>query len=221
MEGKQEAPKQDIRKALVAKQKFSMVATPFSAKQYEMIYSSTPTKQIYTRPGRGGKTFRYVKGNYVKKRLNYIFGSLWSFEILGELVQGNQVIIKGKLTIQDKHGEPIIVKMQYGRAEIKYLKGTKDPVDLGNDFKAASTDCLKKCASEVGICSDIYADEEEGEVKKEKFSPKLNPTGTDYVSKLADLIDNDPKLREAYEGVDIFQYSQQEAQREIGKLLNR
>lgn len=221
MEGKQEAPKQDIRKALVAKQKFSMVATPFSAKQYEMIYSATPTKQVYTRPGKGGKTFRYVKGNYVKKRLNYIFGSLWSFEILGEMVQGNQVIIKGKLTIQDKTGSPIIVKMQYGRADIKYLKGTKDAVDLGNDFKAASTDCLKKCASEVGICSDIYSDEEDGEVKKEKFSPKLNPTGTDYVSKLADLIDNDPKLREAYEGVDIFQYSQQEAQREIAKLLNR
>ena len=34
------------------------------------------------------------------------------------------------------------------------------PLDLGNDLKAATTDALKKCASELGIASDIYAPNE-------------------------------------------------------------
>ena len=33
-------------------------------------------------------------------------------------------------------------------------------MDLGNDLKAATTDALKKCASELGIASDIYAPNE-------------------------------------------------------------
>ena len=31
---------------------------------------------------------------------------------------------------------------------------------MGNDLKAATTDALKKCASELGIASDIYAPNE-------------------------------------------------------------
>ena len=40
-------------------------------------------------------------------------------------------------------------------------------LDYGNDLKAAATDALKKCASELGIASDIYGSEEFKEIKKE------------------------------------------------------
>lgn len=211
--------KNDPRQALVAKQKFSVVATPFTAKQYELIYAPTPSNQVFKRPGKGGGDFRYVKGSYVKKRLNWIFGSLWSFEILGEIIDHKQVIIKGKLTILNKRGEPIITKMQFGRADVKFSKATKEPLDFGNDFKSAATDCLKKCASELGICSDVYAEEEKQEFVEQKLKPVLMPQN-DFISRIVDLVDNNEKARRALNGIDPFTLSPAEAQQVYGKLMN-
>lgn len=211
--------KNDPRQALVAKQKFSVVATPFTAKQYELIYAPTPSNQVFKRPGKGGSDFRYVKGSYVKKRLNWIFGSLWSFEILGEIIDHKQVIIKGKLTILNKRGEPIITKMQFGRADVKFSKATKEPLDFGNDFKSAATDCLKKCASELGICSDVYAEEEKQEFVDQKLKPVLMPQN-DFISRIVDLVDNNEKARRALNGIDPFTLSPAEAQQVYGKLMN-
>jgi isopentenyldiphosphate isomerase len=59
----------------------------------------------------------------------------------------------------------MIVKEQFGRADVKFKKGTEIPIDYGNDLKAASTDALKKCASELGIASDIYGKNEFKEIK--------------------------------------------------------
>lgn len=56
--------------------------------------------------------------------------------------------------------------MQNGRADIKYKKGSTEALDLGNDYKASATDCLKKCASKFGIASDIYGREEFKEIGK-------------------------------------------------------
>ena len=139
-----------------------------SEKQLLHLLQRTPRSHIYTRPGRGGQTFEYVTGVYVKKVLNYVFGWRWDFEVVGEQVIGNQIVIKGKLTVHGEKEGQTIIKTQYGRADIKYKKDTKDAVDIGNDFKAAATDCLKKCASELGIASDIYGREEFRDIKAQQ-----------------------------------------------------
>ena len=76
--------------------------------------------------------------------------------------------------------EPIIIKEQFGRADIKFkneyktVNGkqvkviTDDCLDYGDDCKAAATDALKKCASELGIASDIYGANEFKEVGLDK-----------------------------------------------------
>jgi len=73
----------------------------------------------------------------------------------------------GKLIVRTNDQE--IIKTQFGRADIKFKSGknergekipTDQPLDLGNDLKAATTDALKKCASELGIASDVYAPNE-------------------------------------------------------------
>jgi isopentenyldiphosphate isomerase len=99
-----------------------------------------------------------------------MFGWDWDFEIIDEKfdLEIGQAYVKGKLTCR-VNGKPII-KMQFGRADIKFKKAwdnelkksvpTKLPLDIGNDLKAASTDALKKCASELGIASDVYAPNE-------------------------------------------------------------
>lgn len=91
-----------------------------------------------------------------------VFGWQWDFEILSEMVQFGQVIVKGKLTCRTNGRE--IVKMQFGKKDVVFKKGTQDPLDIGNDFKAAATDALKKCAAELGVAADIYNADEFREV---------------------------------------------------------
>lgn len=151
--------------------KLSLVPGVLSEKQILTIFQRTPAEHVYQRPGKGGETFDYVTGTYVKKVLNFVFGFNWDFEVVCEerddlKAASPQARVLGRLTVRSKEGRAV-VKMQYGRADLKFKKGTSIPVDLGNDMKAAATDALKKCAAELGVASDIYGKNEFREVKPE------------------------------------------------------
>lgn len=162
---------------------YSLIKSPITNPQLLMILQRTPKEHIYTRPGKGGGTWEFVTGTYVKKVLNYVFGWLWDFQIIDKGKEGDQVWVQGRLTIKNEKGEVLIIKEQFGRADVKFKRGTKTPLDYGNDLKAASTDALKKCASELGIASDIYGKNEFRDIKPpQKATPKA--TSVDYVIKL-------------------------------------
>lgn len=131
-----------------------------NAQQLQFLLQKTPQSHIYERPAKGGGKWKYVTGTYVKKVLNMMFGWDWDFEILEYKydLDLKQVYVLGKLTCRT-NGRAI-VKTQFGRQDIKFKKSTSTPLDLGNDLKAAATDCLKKCASEIGVASDVYAPNE-------------------------------------------------------------
>jgi hypothetical protein len=132
-------------------------------KQLKLLLKKTPTGCVKQRPAKGGGTWDYVSGSYVRKVLNMMFGWDWDFEVVSEMVQAKQVIVKGKLTCRSNGAT--IVKMQFGCKDIMMRKGTDEPLNLGNDFKSASTDCLKKCAAEIGIAGDIYGKDDFKEVE--------------------------------------------------------
>lgn len=158
--------------ALIQPEDLSLVdKNSLNANQLQLVLKKTPAQYIKKRPAKGGGTWNYVTGGYVKKCLNLLFGWNWSFEILENQIMHGEVVVKGKLTCHSNGAT--IVKMQYGNKDIVYKKNTTDPLSIGNDLKAAATDCLKKCASEIGIAADIYNAEEFKEVqvnvpKKEK-----------------------------------------------------
>ena len=157
--------------------------------QLSFLLKKTPDKYLKKRPGKGGGDWTYVSGGYVKKCLNLMFGWDWDFEILEQLRMDDEAIVKGKLTCRT-NGR-VIVKMQFGNKDIAYKTETRidpntgkffmkkdkkgqeypekfptdKPLSIGNDFKAAATDCLKKCAAELGIASDVYNVEEFREVQ--------------------------------------------------------
>lgn len=131
--------------------------------QLKQILKATPKQYIKERPAKGGGKWQYVTGGYVRKCLNIMFGWDWSFEILDEKIIHGEVVVKGKLLCRVSGRE--IVKTQYGNKDIMYRKQTDSekaqkaeriPLSIGNDMKAAATDCLKKCAAEIGIAADIY-----------------------------------------------------------------
>ncbi len=168
--------------------KYSLVNTWLGNKQILRILRRTPAQYVHTRPGKGGGQWEYVSGAYVRKVLNFVFGWLWDFEVTKQEVVGlqsgyGQVIVLGRLTVKDSKGNSL-VKMSSGRADIKYRKNTKIPLDLGNDYKAAETDSLKRCASQLGIASDIYSKNEFRDIVAEEISKKAKVANTKAINNL-------------------------------------
>jgi hypothetical protein len=167
--------------ATVTKEELSLVENIIlNGKQLGLLTKKTPEKYLMKRSAKGGGEWTYVTGSYMKKVLNLMFGFNWNFEVVEYKfdLQIKQAFVLGKLTC--KTGGAEIIKMQFGRADIKFIneyvpnpqkpgqtmkKQTNEPLDLGNDLKAATTDALKKCASEIGIASDIYGKNEFKELK--------------------------------------------------------
>lgn len=176
--------------ATISKDELSKVKDNLlNTEQLNFLFAKTPDKHIYERPAKGGGKWKYVTGVRVKKVLNLMFGWNWDF-IIDKFeinMEAKQVIVLGKLVVRT--GGQEIIKTQFGRADIKFKtetrkdeKGniikelnqfnemkpkkfpTNNPLDLGNDLKASATDSLKKCASEFGIASDVYAPNEFKEI---------------------------------------------------------
>lgn len=158
--------------ALIDKTELSLVKeNSLNEHQLAQILKRTPPQYIKKRPAKGGGTWEYVTGGYVRKVLNLMFGWDWDFEILDHTIIGGEAVVKGRLTCRTNGKQ--IIKTQFGNKDIIYKKQTQDeitkgldkiPLSIGNDLKAAATDALKKCAAEIGIAADIYNKEDFNEV---------------------------------------------------------
>lgn len=159
----------------------------------DRILKPTEKELIRWRKIGGGKMAPYVAGSAFIARLNECFGFLWSYEVIETTRDGEHIVSKGRLTFEipgiketvtKPNGEVIVreiqsikvVKEQYGGSEIKrYVNATGkykpgDMLDLANDYKASSTDAMKKCAVEAGLFLDVYStlDDSEGPGNKNK-----------------------------------------------------
>ncbi len=130
-----------------------------TSKQKEMLQMQTDPDFIKTRKGKKGKTFSYVEAGYVLARLNEIFGALnWSTEVLkqGETDRKvdddaeGEVWVRLRLTIHDHKNGYNVFKDAYGQHAVR----GKTPI--GDSFKAAQSDAIKKAASAFGVALDVY-----------------------------------------------------------------
>lgn len=143
----------------------SRAKSVFNQNQIQKIFNSTPARYKYERPAKGGGNWTYVKSSYVRKVLDGVFGFNWNFDIETTLAEAFEIakltkvcVVKGTLTGKvSVDGEWLeISKTQFGRSEVKFKRDSTEPLDFGNDMKAATSDCLKKCASLFGIGADVY-----------------------------------------------------------------
>ena len=107
--------------------------------------------QIRQRKGRNG-LLDYVEGHSVIHRLNEALEGAWSFEIVHHEIREEEVLVIGRLSAEG------ITKMQFGVSQITREKESGQPVSLGDDLKAAATDCIKKCATFLGVGLHLYAE---------------------------------------------------------------
>lgn len=140
----------------VGEEKMSIAETVKA--QIGMLALPTPDKYIMQRKGRGGLTLDYVEANYVIGRLNATFIFDWDSEVLSEIIdkESNQIAMKVRLKVRFANGKEV-KKDAWGGSEIKRLKEDKSIIDLADDLKSAESDAIKKAASMLGMCWDVYA----------------------------------------------------------------
>jgi hypothetical protein len=116
----------------------------------EILEKPFMPEQIKRRQGTDGDVFDYVEGCAVIQRLNECFEAEWIFEIQDHRIYDEEVVVLGKLTAQG------VAKSQFGKSRITRAKKDNSIISLGDDLKAAATDCLKKCATLFGVGLHLY-----------------------------------------------------------------
>src|SRR6266550_8175648 len=116
----------------------------------EILERPFAPEQIKRRQGMNGDVLDYIEGCAVIQRLNECFEAEWIFEIQEHRVYDDEVVVLGKLTLQG------ISKSQFGKSRITRAKKDNSVISLGDDLKAAATDCLKKCATLFGVGLHLY-----------------------------------------------------------------
>jgi hypothetical protein len=126
---------------------------PVSREQARTIYDllaqpfDTTFKDV-----RGGVELEYLTGEQVVSRLNEVLGpDTWSFRVIehGYNQEADEVWVLAEITAT--FGGRYAVRQQFGSFKIKRSRTTDSPLDIGFDYKSATTDSLKKCASLLGV----------------------------------------------------------------------
>ena len=144
-----------------------------------ILSQRTPPSEIRVREGRGGMKLKYTDGAYVIRTLNQALGWDWDFVADNEelLMNGDkpfEVKVRGTLTVR-MNGRAI-TKTQFGCQPIEMLRNGSAPVSIGDAYKGAATDAMKKCASLLGIALDLY----DSDFKAEKYAEPVPPGVSHY-----------------------------------------
>jgi len=118
----------------------------------DVITRRLPPEKIKQRPGGGGMTFDYITPDVVIDILNEAFDHQWDSRVFDSKREESTVIVGIELTVRSEDGTPV-VKQQYGSCEITRGLG------VGEAFKGAASDGLKKSATLFGVALELYQDE--------------------------------------------------------------
>ena len=151
--------------------------------------SNIPTPKVFVKD-KGG--FDYVDEAYMSNQLNSHY-PIWKWEIRKYEFMGDKVIsLHGRLTIMD-HG---IERHFDSVAAHRIATNQKGYVDLGNDLKAANSDCFKVAVNRLcNIADDIYRklipDLRLSDEQKETINKMMDKGGVD--------VENMKKMMESLE----------------------
>jgi len=119
----------------------------FESSTINVITRPLPRDQVRSRPGPGKLTFDYIPAEFVIRLLNEAFNYSWCSKILDAQRVENEVVVLLELMVKDFEGV-LIYKQQYGAAAVNK--------DIGDAYKSAASDALKKCATLFGIGLELY-----------------------------------------------------------------
>lgn len=132
----------------------------------------------------------YIPVSEVIARLNAVLGLNWEFRVRSNEVSTDVpgwVVCHGTLTLHLPDGRSVS-RDGFGGQAIK-TKRSGDVVDLGDEFKGASSDALKKAAQSFGIALDLARTEEA--VWAESLAARPDPDPA-LVLKVRELLESSP-----------------------------
>lgn len=126
-----------------------------------MVYVLTfwPTPEWAVKPlEKGRQKFYYVPIPYVRRLLHAFFPGSWGVRRPEYVCTDQQVICHGEFWVRWPDGTENSM-WGVGKSDIRFLqKDPTIPVSLGDNYKAAKSDLIKKCANELlGIADDVYS----------------------------------------------------------------
>ena len=136
---------------------------------------------------KGGASLTYIPVSEVITRLNKVLGfDGWSYEIVKterDALDPDFIIAHVRLSVYLDSGRFVsVTKDGFGGQKIKRTK-QGDIVDLGDEYKGAVSDALKKAAQTLGIALYLARTEEAMEIIDAIPEPAINP-------KIVELWDN-------------------------------
>ncbi|HEY2930301.1 MAG TPA: Rad52/Rad22 family DNA repair protein [Acidobacteriota bacterium] len=99
----------------------------------------------------------YIDGASVIQRLNDVLGpENWSFRLMGDPQQlEDEAVVRGRLIVRINGRS--VVKEDFGAHEYARKRADKAIVSRGDTIKAAVTDCIKRCAHQLGVGLHLYS----------------------------------------------------------------
>lgn len=115
---------------------------------FEALAAPIPEDLIRTRRGGNGQELRYVTAKTVAEILDSVLGPEgWDFEI----APWGQDALIGTLIVRLPDGSVVRKSNVGGRASMQ---------QADDDAKSAASDCLKRCATLIGVARDLSGDSE-------------------------------------------------------------
>ena len=109
-------------------------------------------EDIPSRKGRGG-TYQYIRWQDVADRMNEVFGSRWSSEVVFQDVVGKNIIVRVSVCIKDPDTGERFCQEGFGGAV------NDDSQEAGNAFKSAYSKALKDACKKWGV--GLYLDDDD------------------------------------------------------------
>lgn len=141
--------------------------------QLERLSEPFPT-EVERSLRKGGTSLTYIPVSEVIARLNNVLGvNGWSYSVkdCGRDSESKDWII-ALVTLTATIDGKEVHKDGCGGQEVKYMKGGEKPVDLGNEFKGAVSDALKKAAQSIGV--GLYLARSEEALLHEQQEPQTD-----------------------------------------------
>lgn len=117
-----------------------------------VITRPLPKDKIKKRPGKAGMSFSYITPDFVIETLNEAFQFDWNTCIVHQAIYENVAVVGLELSVPADDGNKVI-KQQFGSCEVTRGLG------IGEAFKGAASDALKKCATLLGLGLELYKDD--------------------------------------------------------------
>jgi recombination DNA repair RAD52 pathway protein len=147
-------------------QLYTNLAEPFPQEMEKVVVKS-------------GVQLIYIPVSEVINRLNKFLGmENWSFEIIScgrDQADPDYILAHARITYTPEGGAPI-VRDGFGGSKVKRSKQSSQIIDLGDDFKGAVSDALKKAAQTLGV--GLYLSRSDDAMEAESFmdsAPALEP----------------------------------------------